>query len=131
VSSKDDPGNRCGGGEVWINLPENEEIRRSCLPWIRRSCLLRREAAKMCSNSGQRAYHCHSREAILEIPVNSKEIRQKLKLRPKQKFAENVEGRKIILRPLPSIVELKGVLKNVAKGKSVEQLSRWIDEGWD
>jgi len=59
---------------VWINLPENEEIRRSCLPWIRRSCLLRREAAKMCSNSGQRAYHCHSREAILEIPVQEHHI---------------------------------------------------------
>ena len=64
MSSKDDPGNRCGGGEVWINLPENEEIRRSCL--------LRREAEKMCSNSGQRSYHCHSREAILEIPVKQR-----------------------------------------------------------
>ena len=55
---------------MWIKLSENEGIRRSCLTWMRRPCLLRRdmgeERQKMCSNSDQQAYHCHSREARME-----------------------------------------------------------------
>lgn len=63
--------------------------------------------------------------------VISKEIREALGLRPNQKFVEKVEGTRIVLKPVPTLFELSGSLKYVAKKKSVRQISRWIDKGWE
>ena len=63
--------------------------------------------------------------------VISKEIREALGLKPNQKFVEKVEGAKIVLKPVPTLTELKGSLKHVARKKSVRQISSWIDKGWE
>jgi AbrB family looped-hinge helix DNA binding protein len=63
--------------------------------------------------------------------VISKEIRQALKLRPNQKFVETVRGDAVVLRPVPTPGMLGGSLKHLAKGKTVKEINRWIDEGWD
>lgn len=63
--------------------------------------------------------------------VIAKEIREQLGLKPNQKFVEEVKGGKIVLKPLPTLEELRGSLKHVAKGKTVSELSKRVDEGWD
>lgn len=63
--------------------------------------------------------------------VISKKIRDKLGLRPKDKFVEKIKGSKIILEKVPSITELGGTLKGMMKNKTTEEIMRFIDEGWD
>lgn len=63
--------------------------------------------------------------------VISKEIREVLGLKPNQKFVEKMEGKKIVLKPVPTLEALKGSLRQVARKKSVRQISRWIDKGWE
>jgi len=63
--------------------------------------------------------------------VISKEIRVKLDLKPKDKFVEKVKGNKIILERIPSLIELGGTLKGMMKGKTTDQIMKFIDEGWD
>jgi AbrB family looped-hinge helix DNA binding protein len=63
--------------------------------------------------------------------VISREIREELGLKPRQTLVEEVDGGKIVLTPIPRPSKLRGSLKSVAKHKSVEEISRWIDEGWE
>jgi len=63
--------------------------------------------------------------------VISKEIRDELGLKPNQKFLEKHKGGEIILKPVPSLTKLKGSLKNIARKKSVRDIGRWIDRGWE
>lgn len=64
--------------------------------------------------------------------VISKEIREQLGLKEKQKLLETVEDGKIVLRPVPSLHSLGGALKDSPLGKkSTDQIMREIDEGWD
>ena len=63
--------------------------------------------------------------------VIAKEIHDQLGLRPKQKFLEEAKGNTIVLKPLPTLAALQGSLKRVARKKSVREISRWIDKGWE
>lgn len=63
--------------------------------------------------------------------VISKEIRDKLSLKPKDKFIEKVKDRKIILERAPSIAELKAGWKKAMKGRTTKQIMKEVDEGWD
>ena len=64
--------------------------------------------------------------------VISKEIRDRLGLKEKQKFRETVVDGKIVLAPVPSLYSLGGALKDSPLGKkSTEQIMKEIDEGWD
>jgi bifunctional DNA-binding transcriptional regulator/antitoxin component of YhaV-PrlF toxin-antitoxin module len=60
-----------------------------------------------------------------------KEIRDKLGLKPNQKFSEKIKGNKIIFEPIPSLVDMGGFLKNMSKGKTTQQLMDELDEGWE
>ncbi|MDO8741218.1 MAG: AbrB/MazE/SpoVT family DNA-binding domain-containing protein [Candidatus Woesearchaeota archaeon] len=61
--------------------------------------------------------------------VISKEIRDKLGLMPRVKFKEKIQGKKIILEPLPSLGELGGSWGKT--GKTTKELMKEVDEGWD
>ena len=63
--------------------------------------------------------------------VIAKKIREKLGLKPRQKFVEEVRGSQIVLKPVPSLSNLGGSLRHVAQKKTVREISRWIDTGWE
>jgi AbrB family looped-hinge helix DNA binding protein len=63
--------------------------------------------------------------------VISKNIRIKLGLKPKDKLIETLKGNKIIIEKLPALSELGGTLKGMMKGKTTDQIMKFIDEGWD
>ena len=63
--------------------------------------------------------------------VISKEIRDELGLKPKDKFIEKIRDKKIILERAPTINELKASWKKAMKGKTTKQVMKEIDEGWD
>lgn len=63
--------------------------------------------------------------------VIAKKVREELGLRPNQKFVGKLRGGRIVLKPVPELARLRGSLRHVAKRKSVSEISRWIDEGWE
>lgn len=62
--------------------------------------------------------------------VIAKPIRDKLGLVQNQQFIERIEGKTIVLEPLPKLTDLGGVLKGKSK-KTVEEMMREAGEGWD
>ena len=62
--------------------------------------------------------------------VISSSIRKKLELRKGQRFVERVEGGKVILEPLQTPIELRGMLKGMSDGKTTEEMVREVKEGW-
>ncbi len=62
--------------------------------------------------------------------VIAKAIRDELGIQQNQPLKESVEDGRIILEPMPTLVELGGTLKLRTK-KTVDQLMREADEGWD
>jgi len=77
-------------------------------------------------------------ENVLETRMTSKgqvmilkEIREKLGLSKRQQFIERTEDNKVILEPVPNLVELGGTLKSMGKNKSIKQLMKEVKEGWD
>lgn len=62
--------------------------------------------------------------------VIGREIRKMLDLKPNQKLREYIQGRKIIIEPIPTLEELRGSLKNIARGKKTEEIIKEIKKGW-
>jgi len=60
-----------------------------------------------------------------------KEIREKLGLAKKQRFVEKIEGKRVVLEPVPSFASLGGTLKAMGKNKKIEQLVKETKEGWE
>ncbi len=63
--------------------------------------------------------------------VISKEIREQLGLKEKQKLLETVEDGNIVLKPVPSLLSLGGALKGAFGKKTTQEIMKEIDEGWD
>lgn len=77
-------------------------------------------------------------ENVLETRMTSKgqvmilkEIREKLGLSKRQQFIERTEDNKVILEPVPNLVDLGGTLKSMGKNKSIKQLMKEVKDGWD
>ncbi len=77
-------------------------------------------------------------ENVLETRMTSKgqvlilkEIRERLGLSKRQQFIERTKDNKVILEPVPNLVDLGGTLKSMGKNKSIKQLMKEVKEGWD
>ena len=64
-----------------------------------------------------------------QIVIRSK-LRKKLGLKPQQRFSERIEEGRIILEPLETPIELKGSLREMAEGKTTDELIKEVKEGW-
>ena len=59
-----------------------------------------------------------------------KPIRERLGLRPNQKFREYIKNDKIVLEPVVPLTELGGSLAKLRKGKTSKQVIKEIKSGW-
>ncbi len=62
--------------------------------------------------------------------VIAKEIRDKLDVKQNQRLIQKIEGGRIILVPVKRLSELGGIWKGKTK-KSIKQIMKEIDEGWE
>lgn len=60
-----------------------------------------------------------------------KDVREKLGLKPHQKLLEITRDNEIVLKPLPSMLELKGSLKGLSGKKSTQEIVDELDEDWE
>lgn len=60
-----------------------------------------------------------------------KPIRKKLGLAEGQRFIESTVDNKVILEPVPSLVSMGGILKELGKKKNAKQLAAEAKEGWE
>ena len=65
--------------------------------------------------------------------VLMKSVRDKLGLKAGDKFIEKVENDQIVLKPVKSLVEMFGSLRNEGdfKGKTTEEIMAEIKKGWE
>ncbi len=78
------------------------------------------------------------KEMVFETEMTSKgqvqifkEVRQKLGLSKRQRFFEKIDGKRVVLEPVPNLALLGGVLKEMGKNKKIAQLVKETKEGWD
>ncbi len=64
-----------------------------------------------------------------QIVIRSR-IRKKLGLKPRQRFSERIEEGRVILEPLETPIGLKGSLREMAEGKTTDELIKEVKEGW-
>ena len=62
--------------------------------------------------------------------VIAKEIRDKLDVKQNQRLIQKIEGGRIILVRVKRLSELGGIWKGKTK-KSIKQIMKEIDEGWE
>lgn len=60
-----------------------------------------------------------------------KDIRERLKLRPRQKLLEITRDNEIVLRPLPTMQELRGSLRGLIGNKSTQEIVDELGKGWE
>ncbi|MBN2014282.1 MAG: AbrB/MazE/SpoVT family DNA-binding domain-containing protein [Candidatus Altiarchaeota archaeon] len=60
--------------------------------------------------------------------VIKKALREKLKLKPGQKLIEEIEENKIILKPMPTLKELRDRVKIK---ESTDEIMKEIKKGWE
>jgi AbrB family looped-hinge helix DNA binding protein len=64
--------------------------------------------------------------------VIAKPIRDALGIRPKQVILQRVEGRCVVLAPVPDPRDLAGAFPGLLRGaRSVAAAKRTMDKGWD
>lgn len=64
--------------------------------------------------------------------VIAKPIRDALRIRPKQVILQRVEGRRVVLEPVPDPRDLAGAFPGLLRGaRSVVDTKRAMDRGWD
>ena len=61
--------------------------------------------------------------------VISKEIREELRLKSGQKFLEEKRGNEIVLKPVMSISQAKGLLKGI-DNRSTKEIISEVKKGW-
>lgn len=77
-------------------------------------------------------------ETVFETEMTSKgqiqifmHVRKKLGLSQRQRFFEKIEGNRVVLEPVPSLVSLGGALSKMGKNKKIGELAKEAKEGWD
>lgn len=64
--------------------------------------------------------------------VIAKPIRDALRIRPKQVLLQHVEGRRVVLEPVPDPRDLAGAFPQLLRGaRSVSEAKRALGRGWD